>query len=179
MSIKHALLVLLLDGPGSASQLQSRFADSTSGVWPLNMGQVTQTLGRLQRDGHIELAGTVTGVTGHSAETYTLTESGHQVIENWFNSPVIQPLAERDELVAKVSLAVRRRDVNLIRLLDSQREAIMSDLRRLNRHARDLPDTRTTDRLLTERRILDLESQARWLDRVESLDTPEDSEEKK
>lgn len=176
MSIKHALLVLLLDEPRSASQLQSQFADTTSGVWPLNIGQVAQTLGRLQRDGHIASAGTVTGPSGHSADTYKLTPSGQQLINEWFTTPVIQPASERDELVTKVALAQSRKNLDLIRLLDTQREAIMSDLRALNRRTRNLPETRTTDRLLAERRIFELEAQARWLDRVESLQTPEESE---
>ena len=57
MSIKHSLLALLADGPRSASQLQQQFSDRTQAVWPLNIGQVTQTLARLERDGrpgHVE-----------------------------------------------------------------------------------------------------------------------------
>lgn len=172
MSIKHALLALLLDEPRSASQLQSRFTDTTAGVWPLNIGQVSQTLSRLQRDGHIELAGTTTGPSGRSTETYQITSTGRGIIREWFNTPVIQQVAERDELVTKVTLAQTRTDLDLIKLLDAQRAAIMEDLRTLNRRTRALPDTRTTDRLLVEKRIFELEAQARWLDRVEALRTP-------
>ncbi len=172
MSIKHALLALLLDAPRSASQLQSRFADTTAGVWPLNIGQVAQTLGRLQRDGHIQLAGTTTGPSGRSTDTYQITASGREIIRQWFHTPVTQPVAERDELVAKVTLAQTRPELDMITLLDTQRASIMEDLRALNRRARNLPGTRTTDRLLVEKRIFDLEAQARWLDRVEALHAP-------
>lgn len=173
MSIKHALLALLLDEPRSASQLQSQFAETTAGVWPLNIGQVSQTLTRLHRDGHIEAAGTTTGPSGHSADTYRLTPTGTQLVTDWFSTPVVQPVAERDELVTKVALAQTRPDLDLIHLLDTQRASIMEDLRALNRRTRNLPDTRTTDRLLVEKRIFELEAQARWLDRVEALHTPE------
>lgn len=172
MPIKHALLALLMDGPRSASQLQSQFADTTAGVWPLNIGQVSQTLGRLQRDAHIELAGTTTGPSGHSADTYQLTDTGTQLVTDWFNTPVVQAVTERDELVTKVTLAQTRADLDLIKLLDTQRASIMDDLRALNRRTRNLPNTRTTDRLLIEKRIFELEAQARWLDRVESLQNP-------
>lgn len=172
MSIKHALLALLLDEPRSASQLQARFADTTAGVWPLNIGQVSQTLSRLHRDGHIESAGTITGPTGHSAERYRLTDTGRTLVDDWFTTPVVQPVAERDELVTKVTLAQTRPELDLIHLLDTQRASIMEELRALNRRTRTLPDTRTTDRLLVEKRIFELEAQARWLDRVETLHSP-------
>lgn len=172
MSIKYALLALLLDEPRSASQLQSRFADATAGVWPLNIGQVSQTLGRLHRDGHIESAGVITGPSGHSAERYQLTSSGRALVDAWFTTPVAQPTADRDELVTKVTLAQTRTDLDLIHLLDTQRASIMEELRALNRRTRTLPDTRTTDRLLVEKRIFELEAQARWLDRVETLHAP-------
>ena len=70
MSIKHSLLALLADGPHSASQLQQQFSERTQSVWPLNIGQVTQTLGRLERDGLIETAGTITGANNRPAETH-------------------------------------------------------------------------------------------------------------
>lgn len=173
MSIKHALLALLMDGPRSASQLQSQFAETTSGVWQLNIGQVSQTLSRLQRDTHIEQAGTTTGPSGHSADTYRLTDTGTQLVTAWFTTPVVQSTTERDELVTKVTLAQTRPELDLIHLLDTQRASIMEELRALNRRTRYLPDTRTTDRLLVEKRIFELEAQARWLDRIETLHTPE------
>lgn len=176
MSIKFSLLALLLDGPRSASQLQRSFAEATDEVWPLNIGQVTQTLARLQRDGLIDTAGTTTGPSGHTAETYRLTTLGHNILQEWWDSPVLSPAAERDELVTKVSLAARRADIDLIRLLDEQRRAVMAKLRELNRGARQLPETRTAERLLHEHQIFLLESQARWLDRVESLHPHPESE---
>ncbi|NLZ57849.1 MAG: PadR family transcriptional regulator, partial [Corynebacterium sp.] len=87
-------------------------------------------------------------------------------------TPVVQAVTERDELVTKVTLAQTRADLDLIKLLDTQRASIMDDLRALNRRTRNLPNTRTTDRLLIEKRIFELEAQARWLDRVESLQNP-------
>ncbi|MGP6174987.1 PadR family transcriptional regulator [Corynebacterium sp. A21] len=173
MSIKIALLVLLQDEPRSASQLQQDFAAATEEIWPLNIGQVTQTLGRLQRDELIESAGTITGPTGHTAEVYRLTPTGQQTATQWWSSPVLTPATERDELVTKVSLAARRPEIDLISVLDEQRNAVIAELRELNRNSRALPDSRTADRLLHERRIFLLEAQASWLDRVESLAAPD------
>lgn len=173
MSIKHSLLALLTDGPRSASQLQQRFSDATEGVWPLNIGQVTQTLARLERDGLIAVDGQITGANGHITDTWRLTEDGHGLVTDWWNTPVHHPRTERDELVIKVTLAARCRGDRLIRLLDDQRRFVIAELRDLNRASRDMPDSRTADRLHLERRIFELEAEARWLNRVESLTQPD------
>ena len=50
MSVRHALLALLSEGPKYGLQLRQEFEESTGDVWPLNVGQVYTTLQRLERD---------------------------------------------------------------------------------------------------------------------------------
>ena len=57
MSIRHALLALLSEGPKYGLQLRDEFEQRTGEVWPLNVGQVYTTLQRLERDGLIESDG--------------------------------------------------------------------------------------------------------------------------
>lgn len=168
MSIKHALLVLMLDEPTSASQLQTRF-EETMGIWQLNIGQVTQTLQRLQRDGLVETAGTTISSNGRTVDTFQPTDLGREEVTTWFESPVTVTLSERDELVTKIAIA-ESRNMDLIPLLDTQRNTVMAELRTLNKSSREPPETRNTQRLLVEKRIFELEAQARWLDRIEALD---------
>ena len=168
MSIKHALLVLMLDEPTSAGQLQTKF-EETMGIWQLNIGQVTQTLQRLQRDGLVATAGTTISSNGRTVDTFQPTDSGREHITEWFESPVTVTLSERDELVTKIAIA-ESRGLNLIPLLDIQRNTVMAELRALNKSSRDLAETRNTQRLLVEKRIFELEAQARWLDRIEALE---------
>ena len=54
MSVRHALLALLSEGPKYGLQLGQEFEARTGEVWPLNMGQVYTTLQRLERDGLVE-----------------------------------------------------------------------------------------------------------------------------
>ena len=54
MSVPHALLALLSEGPKYGLRLQSEFEARTGEVWPLNVGQVYTTLQRLERDGLVE-----------------------------------------------------------------------------------------------------------------------------
>src|SRR5579862_6222018 len=51
MSVRHALLALLSEGPKYGLQLREEFEANTGQVWPLNVGQVYTTLQRLERDG--------------------------------------------------------------------------------------------------------------------------------
>src|SRR5260221_12276236 len=51
MSVRHALLALLSEGPKYGLQLRHEFEERTGEVWPLNVGQVYTTLQRLERDG--------------------------------------------------------------------------------------------------------------------------------
>ncbi len=54
MSVRHALLALLSEGPKYGLQLRNEFEARTGDVWPLNVGQVYTTLQRLERDGLVE-----------------------------------------------------------------------------------------------------------------------------
>src|SRR6202012_3215532 len=57
MSVRHALLALLSEGPKYGLQLRQEFVARTGEVWPLNVGQVYTTLQRLERDGLVESVG--------------------------------------------------------------------------------------------------------------------------
>ena len=57
MSVRHALLALLREGPKYGLQLRQEFEERTGDVWPLNVGQVYTTLQRLERDGLVESDG--------------------------------------------------------------------------------------------------------------------------
>ena len=70
MSVRHALLALLSEGPKYGLQLRQEFEAKTGEVWPLNVGQVYTTLQRLERDGLVEAderrgGGTAEGLPHH------------------------------------------------------------------------------------------------------------------
>ena len=54
MSVSHALLALLSEGPSFGLRLRQEFEARTGEVWPLNVGQVYSTLQRLERDGLVQ-----------------------------------------------------------------------------------------------------------------------------
>ena len=172
MSIKFALLSLLGEQPRSVSQLRTVFKTRTASVWPINVGQVYQTVQRLDRDGLIAHHGTDTSGVGRSADVYAITETGRQALVDWWSSPVLPPRDARDELVIKMAMAVGNPAINTRGLILRQRRALMDELQEITRLKAGMPATATADRLLFERHIFELEAQGRWLDHIETLPTP-------
>ncbi|WPF66740.1 MULTISPECIES: PadR family transcriptional regulator [unclassified Corynebacterium] len=162
MSIRNALLSLLAEHPRPVGQLRSTFESSTAGTWPVNVGQVYQTIKRLERDGLVEK-------TGDSPEAYALTPAGRTELHRWWQQPENKTPNERDGLVIKVAMAALNPEVSLTEILDAQRQATMKRLRELIRDkAQAAPGARW---LLCERQILELEAELRWIDLIEAHPT--------
>src|SRR6266581_7785283 len=104
MSVRHALLALLSEGPKYGLQLRQEFEARTGDVWPLNVGQVYTTLQRLERDGLIE---------SHDAleegpqKGFRITKDGEEELSQWLRTPPDLSSPPRDELVIKVLVALR------------------------------------------------------------------------
>src|SRR5437879_5582381 len=104
MSVPHALLALLSEGPKYGLQLRQEFEAGTGEVWPLNVGQVYTTLQRLERDGLVESEGV--GEDGPQKH-FRITADGADALAAWLRTPPDLSSPPRDELVIKVLLAVR------------------------------------------------------------------------
>ena len=111
MSVPHFLLALLADGPKYGLQLREEFEAGTGEVWPLNVGQVYKTLGRLERDGLAESDGT--GPDGREKtrektlqKRFRITPRGEEALAAWLRTPDLTS-PPRDELVMKVLVAAR------------------------------------------------------------------------
>src|SRR2546423_14072085 len=84
MSIRHALLALLSEGPKYGLQLRHEFEARTGEVWPLNVGQVYTTLQRLERDGLVESEdGDDDGPQRH----FRITGAGGGELADWLRRP--------------------------------------------------------------------------------------------
>ncbi|MEM7355897.1 MAG: PadR family transcriptional regulator [Acidobacteriota bacterium] len=160
MSIRHGLLAILADRPAHGYGLKSSFEDNTAGAWPLNVGQVYTTLGRLQRDGLVEPAGHEEG----RRQAWQITDGGREALAGWYASAVDdQP--SRDELTIKVLLAVADPATDARQVLQRQRVATMQRLQGYTRHKRDAdPETELPWVLLLDALILQADAEERWLD---------------
>ena len=102
MSIRHALLALLSEGPSYGWKLRQDFEARTGEVWPVN-GQVYTTLQRLERDGLIEAD--EAEVDG-AQRRFQLTEGGRAELARWLQTPPELSAPQREDLVVKVMVAL-------------------------------------------------------------------------
>jgi DNA-binding PadR family transcriptional regulator len=174
MSVRQGLLALLATEPMYGARLRSEFEARTGGTWPLNVGQVYQTLTRLERDGLVEAV----GADDEGRISYRLTRTGHAEVTRWWLSPVDRQTTPRDELVIKLALAVTVDGVDVAKVVQTQRTATLrhlQDLTRLKQRATARHEARDEGvevdlawLLVLENLIFAGEAEVRWLDHVET-----------
>lgn len=176
MSIRHGLLALLDQGPRYGYQLRSEFEARTGATWPLNVGQVYTTLGRLERDGLVEPS----GEDGEGHVFYAITEQGRSELRSWFGTPVRRDNPPRDELAIKLAMAVTVPGVDVREVVQAQRHHSVRALQDYTRlKARALagerpggapadPESDLAWLLVLEQLIFQTEAEVRWLDHCES-----------
>ncbi len=106
MSVRHALLALLSQGPKYGLQLRQEFEAGTGEVWPLNVGQVYTTLQRLERDGFVE-SDDGEAEEGGPQKRFRITVEGEEELDDWLRTPPNLSSPPRDELVMKVLVSLR------------------------------------------------------------------------
>ncbi|MDX6739019.1 PadR family transcriptional regulator [Actinocorallia sp. A-T 12471] len=161
MSIRHGLLALLARGPRYGYQLRAEFEAATGGAWPLNIGQVYTTLGRLERDGLVEHAET----DAEGRQCYAATEVGRAEASRWFTAPITRADRPRDELVVKLALALAGPGVDVRAVVQVQRAATLAAMRDLTR--RKLGAADPAQALVIDAQIFQAEAEIRWLDHCE------------
>jgi DNA-binding PadR family transcriptional regulator len=162
MSLRFATLGLLAEQPLHGYQVKQRFEDLLGGTWEVNIGQVYQTLQRLERDGLVETTGD-RGDRGRQA--YRTTDFGLTALDEWLSSPAQQPQTLREEVYVKLALLGRQADGRLEAMLDGQRRVYLQQLRDLadqERVARDCG--RPELALLFRGAQLHTEADLKWLD---------------
>jgi DNA-binding PadR family transcriptional regulator len=169
MSIRNGLLALLADGPEYGFALKKQFEERTAELWPLNVGQVYTTLGRLVRDGLVD-EDDAGGATGHDAgqREYRLTERGRQELSAWIRHPRPRDVPDRDELVIKLVLAEGLDGVDLLDVVDAQRAVSTEALQRLTRQKSAIDPDEIGRVLALDAVILQVEAELRWLDLCEA-----------
>jgi DNA-binding PadR family transcriptional regulator len=112
VSVRHAMLALLSEGPKYGLQLREEFEARTGEVWPLNVGQVYTTLQRLERDGLVASEGDGEG----PQKSYKIMPGGADELSAWLRTPPDLSSPPRDELdPADLNLALAV-DAELFRL---------------------------------------------------------------
>src|SRR5204862_5948729 len=122
MSVRHALLALLSEGPKYGLQLRQEFEARTGEVWPLNVGQVYTTLQRLERDGFVSSEGEA---EDGPQRNFRITSNGEAELAEWLRTPPDLASPPRDELVMKVLVAARAPGIDVLEVIQAHRRYLV------------------------------------------------------
>jgi DNA-binding PadR family transcriptional regulator len=165
MSVRHALLALLSEGPSYGLQLREEFEARTGEVWPLNGGQVYTTLQRLERDGLAESDGS--GEEGPQ-KGFRITAEGEQELARWLRTPPDLSSPPRDELVMKVLVALYVPSADVHAVIQAHRRYVVELMQRWTRIKEDDAGTQMNMSLAIDAELFRLDSVVRWLDAAEA-----------
>jgi DNA-binding PadR family transcriptional regulator len=163
VSVRHSLLALLSAGPMHGYGLKTEFEAATAEVWPLNVGQVYTTLGRLERDGLVAAGSDTDG-----QKVYEITPAGRDELIRWFETPVAREVIPRQELAIKLVFAMRS-GADVAAVIQRQRVATvrsLQDITRLKAAAESSGDLAWL--LMLDALVFQAEAEARWLDMCEA-----------
>src|SRR5688572_23718870 len=127
MSVRQSLLAILDQGPCYGYQLRAEFDRRTGSTWPLNVGQIYNTLDRLERDGLV----TKGDADEHGHVYWEITDAGAAEVRDWLSSPVERAAGTRDELAVKLAVAATLPGVDVGRLIETERRASLGRLHAL------------------------------------------------
>jgi DNA-binding PadR family transcriptional regulator len=165
MSVRHALLALLSEGPKYGLQLRDEFEQRTGEVWPLNVGQVYTTLQRLERDGLIESDGEE---EAGPQKSFRITTDGSTELDVWLRTPPDLSSPPRDELVIKVLVAIRVPGVDVRDVIQTHRRHVVELMQEWTRIKRDARADELSLTLVVDAELFRLDSVIRWLDAADA-----------
>jgi DNA-binding PadR family transcriptional regulator len=160
VSVRHALLALLSEGPKYGLQLRQEFEARTGEVWPLNVGQVYTTLQRLERDGLVASDGRDEG----TQKGYRITNEGQQELFEWLRTPPDGDGPPRDELLIKVLVAAHAPGVDVHEVIQAHRHWLVEQMQRFTAIKANAAADDVALSLIVDAEVFRLEGAVRWLD---------------
>src|SRR5882724_3543716 len=161
MSVRHAMLALLSEGPKYGLQLRQEFEQRTGEVWPLNVGQVYTTLQRLERDGLVESDG---DTDEGPQKAFRITGVGAAELDSWLRTPPDLSMPPRDELVLKVLVAARLPGADVRELIQVHRRYLVELMQQWTRLKESEAEQDIAFGLAVDAELFRLDAMVRWLD---------------
>ncbi len=165
MSVRHALLALLSEGPKYGLQLREEFEARTGEIWPLNGGQVYTTLQRLERDGLVESDGTD---EEGPQKGFRISAEGEQELARWLRTPPDLSSPPRDELVMKVLVALYVPSADVQAVIQAHRRYLVELMQQWTRIKEYDAEGDLSMSLAIDAELFRLDSVVRWLDAAEA-----------
>ena len=164
MSIRHALLALLSEGPKYGLQLRQEFEARTGEVWPLNVGQVYSTLQRLERDGMVASHDDGEG----PQKGYHITPAGSTELLAWLKTPAAEAQPPRDELLIKILVVMHVPGVDVHEVIQAHRRSLLELMQRYTAVKAAAAEDDIALALVVDAELFRIEGISRWLDSAET-----------
>ncbi|RLU83590.1 PadR family transcriptional regulator [Streptomyces griseocarneus] len=116
MALEHAILVSLLEKPGSGYELARRFDRSIGYFWTATHQQIYRVLKRMESDGWVEVR-EVSQQGKPDKKHYSVAPPGRSVLSAWLHEP-IEPESVRHDLAVKIRGAAFDDPSDLIRQVE-------------------------------------------------------------
>lgn len=162
MSVSHALLGILAEGPAHGYDLKHGHDRHFPGARPLAFGQVYAALSKLERDGLVEVAETLRD-GGPERTTYALTAEGAKVLDDWLAATEPAGPYAADDLVRKAVTALRLGQ-DAAGFLRAQRQVHLAAMRQLLDLQAAVDDTAA--RIVIDHAVEHLDADLRWLEKA-------------
>jgi DNA-binding PadR family transcriptional regulator len=162
MSVRHALLALLSEGPKYGLRLREEFEAGTGEVWPLNIGQVYTTLQRLERDRLIQSDDDAE--RDSPQKRFRITAEGERELAAWLRTPPDMSSPPRDELVIKVLVAMRVAGTDVREVIQAHRRYLVELMQQWTRIKEADADRDLALGLAVDAELFRLDAVVRWLD---------------
>ena len=164
MSVRHALLALLSEGPKYGLQLRAEFEARTGEVWPLNVGQVYTTLQRLERDGLVAALDVEESEEPGPQKAFQITAAGQVELADWLRVPPDMSAPPRDELVMKILVAARVPGTDVHEVIQAHRTYLVQLMQQWTRLKEEDDGSDLSFVLMVDSELFRLDSVIRWLD---------------
>jgi DNA-binding PadR family transcriptional regulator len=121
MALDHAILVSLLEKPGSGYELARRFERSIGYFWTATHQQIYRVLKRMENDGWVDVRD-VPQQGRPDKKEYSVADLGRAALSSWLQDP-IEPESVRHDLAVKIRGAAFDDPAALIREVERHRQA--------------------------------------------------------
>jgi len=169
MSVRNALLGLLLQSPRHGYELRSAFEAVVGGEanWDVKPAQIYTTLARLEQSGLVRVEARGKD-SGPEKRIYAVTPAGREAFRSWLASPV-RSEHQRDEFFLKLMLTLATGEAEPKKVIYTQRNSLYQQLHDLTvQRDRSNPKTELAQILLLDQAIMHVEADLRWLEVIEA-----------
>jgi DNA-binding PadR family transcriptional regulator len=166
--LQYALMWLIRQRRDYGYSLKRRFEERMGGAWLLNIGQVYQTLQKLERAGMVVL------VAGEGQEQYParrlfeLTTKGQRALDRWLQRPPARPRPLRDESLIRLLVLEAGRYADAVAQISELEQLCRKHLTRLSAQRSRLDGEQDGALLVRhlglQAELLHAEAHLRWLD---------------